>query len=337
MPIDPLSLSAIISGVVSLGSTAVNTIRSNRAANREHQNQLAQWHRENEYNTPLEQRKRFQEAGMNPSAVVGEVASGATAGALSSVPSDDYAKGGILPHASIVDTLKSLAEVENIATNTDSVTSDIALKSLEYILKQSGITGSDLENIKKKLEIERIKEENKWTPQNIEARLQNIIADTRYKNTMSDDTLATQSVRVDKLTAESDLIRAQKLLSEAQTDESRASAKQSLSSAYLNYIRAEYEQADSISLRQLNKANYEEKQQIVRELQATYMARVQEQLSKAKISASQAEIAEFEKQLKEAVEQLATGSPLDLKKNLEALAMLMANFIADVSAQDILK
>lgn len=334
---DPVVIGAIISGAVSLASTAANTIHSKKATEREHQKQLDQWNRQNEYNSPLEQRKRFQEAGMNPSAVVGEVASGATAGTLSSVPSDDYAKGGILPQTSIVDTLKSLAEVENIATNTDSVTSDIALKSLEYILKQSGIKGAELENMMKQLKYERMKEENKWTSQNIEARLNNIIADTRYKNIMSDDILTTQSARVDKLTAESDLIRAQKLLSEAQSDESRASAKQSLSSAYLNYIRAEYEQADSISLRQLNKANYEEKQQIVREMHATYMARVQEQLAKAKITASQAEIVEFEQQLKGAVEQLATGSPFELRKNHEALAMLMANFIADVSAQDILK
>lgn len=138
-------------GVVTSG---VNALFGHFAAERAHERQVDFWHMQNEYNSPLEQRKRLARAGFNPSAALGEVATGQRAGELSSVPQNEVMAQGAFDLSAIVDSLKSINEIENIAAGTDKLTAEVATEMLEQVLKKLGIDEKSIEIGKKKIEYE---------------------------------------------------------------------------------------------------------------------------------------------------------------------------------------
>ena len=79
------------SGSDAAAKSALQATRETNAANlklAQYQNDwnLAQWNRQNAYNTPLAQRKRFEEAGINPYFALGNISSGSAQGELTSAP-----------------------------------------------------------------------------------------------------------------------------------------------------------------------------------------------------------------------------------------------------------
>lgn len=79
------------SGSDAAAQAALQATRETNAANlklAQYQNDwnLAQWNRQNAYNTPLAQRKRYEEAGINPYFAMGNISSGSAQGELTSAP-----------------------------------------------------------------------------------------------------------------------------------------------------------------------------------------------------------------------------------------------------------
>lgn len=84
MAVDPLVGSAILGA----GSTVMQGAASIFNARRTNYRNVQNWHMQNEYNSPKNQMKRFQEAGLNPNLIYGQGNSG-NAGNVSSAPTPD--------------------------------------------------------------------------------------------------------------------------------------------------------------------------------------------------------------------------------------------------------
>lgn len=66
-------------------------------AEKAYQRQVEQWHREVQYNSPIEQLKRFQEAGLNPSVAFGGNLGSSTSASASSAPMASPHGSGVSP------------------------------------------------------------------------------------------------------------------------------------------------------------------------------------------------------------------------------------------------
>lgn len=137
----------LLGGLLNLGVSAFNGFVSSKQQEKEFSQQVAQWHRQNSYNHPVQQRLRFQQAGLNPAAAASEVSQSNVAGTLSSVPSSQQLSAGAVDVSSLVDSLKAISEIEKIATETDLVTSNIALSVYRQLAEKAGIRGKELENM----------------------------------------------------------------------------------------------------------------------------------------------------------------------------------------------
>ena len=118
--IAPAVLAAIISGGAAVASGVGSGVLSSVNADKQHQHQLdymdksidaniQHWNRENAYNTPEQQMKRFKDAGLNPNLMVGQTntASGMT-------PSGDVPEAQ-LPRNSVMDGINSMSAMADIA------------------------------------------------------------------------------------------------------------------------------------------------------------------------------------------------------------------------------
>ena len=86
------------SGSDAAARASLQATRETNAANlklAQYQNDwnLAQWNRQNAYNTPLAQRQRFEDAGINPYFALGNITSGSAQGELQSAPMANQQSG----------------------------------------------------------------------------------------------------------------------------------------------------------------------------------------------------------------------------------------------------
>lgn len=90
-----MPVAALIGGLASLGATAMSQAGADARATQSFQRQkelmalqnqyaVQNWSRENNYNTPEQQRQRLQDAGLNPDLMYGQSAAGAMGGSISS-------------------------------------------------------------------------------------------------------------------------------------------------------------------------------------------------------------------------------------------------------------
>lgn len=177
----------IASGLFGLGSSAIGASSSNKQIdkqlaaqkdenekNRAYNLQLAQmqnawnqeqWERENEYNSPVNQMKRFQEAGLNTDLMYGQGSSGnamqlsggMSAGAPSS-PQDFSALGQKKTIGNVIqDSLNrslQIAQIDAIKANTQKTLNESGLKKIELDTKEALrlMSGSDAEDLLSKLD-----------------------------------------------------------------------------------------------------------------------------------------------------------------------------------------
>lgn len=98
---------ALLGGLFGLWRDKQNSKYAEEAATKQYERQLEFWHKQNQYNTPAEQRKRLEAAGINPAAAMSGGVENQSQG-LSQVPGNEYAKSGVLR--------TNGAEISSIAT-----------------------------------------------------------------------------------------------------------------------------------------------------------------------------------------------------------------------------
>lgn len=139
MALDP------IGALISVGSTAANLFNDKK--NREHQEdvnnlnwerQLEMWNMTNEYNAPIAQRKRLEEAGFNPNLAIGSIQNTASNQNLPNATPVTRSRAGEIIQQGFQDFLQS----QNIQANTFKQTAD-AIKSEE----SAGLTKEQREQL----------------------------------------------------------------------------------------------------------------------------------------------------------------------------------------------
>ncbi len=100
---------------------------------------LADWDRQNQYNSPLQQMARFKEAGLNPNLIYGQMSN---APAVRSSSPQSYSPtapqygSGIAPAISqYYNTQLQTAQIDAVKTQAESSKQDVLLKSLDVLRK----------------------------------------------------------------------------------------------------------------------------------------------------------------------------------------------------------
>ena len=128
--IAPAVLGAIISGVAGLaaGGISAGVSASNNRKQRNEQRYLQQksidenilqWNRENNYNTPSAQMQRFKDAGLNPNLIYGQSNT-----ASSMTPASDVPEAK-MPHNSVAEGIQSMMQMHEIQNQDKLVDSQV--------------------------------------------------------------------------------------------------------------------------------------------------------------------------------------------------------------------
>lgn len=146
---DPVLIGGIAQGVgqaINAVSTGIQNKKNREWQERMYQRQfddnLRLWHLQNEYNSPFEQMKRFQEAGLNPALVYGQSASGASGNAqLGKGASYGNPSTGVPTYGSVlseaIPTLMAYYDVEKKKAEVDNLKVDNTIKIEDHLLRRS--------------------------------------------------------------------------------------------------------------------------------------------------------------------------------------------------------
>jgi len=148
MPVDPAVASAAIAQAGQFTNVGANTLgqvltnRKNRAFSREmyertKSDNIAFWNMQNEYNSPANQMKRFQEAGLNPHLIYGQgnsgnsspVASPDVQSAQARAPEIDLRTTPTID--AFFDTQIKLAQLDNLKAQNSVITEEALLKAAQ--------------------------------------------------------------------------------------------------------------------------------------------------------------------------------------------------------------
>lgn len=181
-------LPAAIAAVASTAGTLLSNRRAKKQQEKANLYNIEQWNRTNEYNSPQEQIKRYQEAGLNPNLIYGS--GQASAGNASPAPemekiSDSYFQNP-LP---ATEMLGAFTDYEVKKAQSDNLKSQTTRNEQLAILDGLKSATEMTKNARDKFELDRAKNLEQTTYDVAAAQLQKIRADTLY--TLNQDERAT--------------------------------------------------------------------------------------------------------------------------------------------------
>lgn len=164
--------------------------REERIAAQDWQKQMLDY--QNAYNTPLEQRKRMQDAGYNP--YLSQIAPNLSAGASSSPQASSAGAGSI---GAYKPDLSGISQAANMLYQNPLMRTQVDKMYSEKELNESKTIGQTIENLvaegSKDARIKAFHLAN----QEAEHRMDNLDSETNYKNAMTDNVIAdTQSKKI---------------------------------------------------------------------------------------------------------------------------------------------
>uniref|UniRef100_A0AAU8B5F4 DNA pilot protein n=1 Tax=Dulem virus 200 TaxID=3145677 RepID=A0AAU8B5F4_9VIRU len=171
----PLIAAAGISALASGVTAAINNSAANSAASKQYQRQLEFWKLQNEYNSPVEQRKRLEAAGLNPALMYSGGNFTNDAGSLSDAPGNEYAKSGVLPDSlptGIIDAAVKAATIKQIEAQTRKT--DAETDNIEQDTEMFPYRVELMKEQTNLFQAEAISERYKQTSMNISNKLQRL-------------------------------------------------------------------------------------------------------------------------------------------------------------------
>lgn len=132
---------AVAQAASQIGSSLIQGGQSKRAQGRANRWNIAQWNRQNEYNSPTAQMERLREAGLNPNLIYGESTSGATGHADRIAPAKAAETFGIgkPDFTQFSKITKTKAETNNLRSLNTVIVQD-------KMLKQQMTKGQEISN-----------------------------------------------------------------------------------------------------------------------------------------------------------------------------------------------
>ena len=214
---------AALNGAIDIGTSLFNHNLAEKSAESQYQRQLDFWNKQNAYNSPAAQRQRFQDAGLNPAAAAGQIASSGAAQGLSSVPGNEYAQSGALKLNGLASVLETLSRIENLGAQTGLATQQIASEALRQTLLGLGVDEKRVDLLIKDYEAESKRMD-----------LENLPEFFRHRNEMYD---LDESYRQIEIEHQDALVA----LADAQTEESKANARRLVAETGLAEIKKDTE------------------------------------------------------------------------------------------------
>lgn len=228
--------------VIGMAQSAWNHDLAEQSAQNQYERQLDFWNKQNEYNSPINQRKRMQDAGMSPVDAV----QSQPAGELSSAPGNEFAQQGTL---NFVEQLKSFSEMEKLGAESDLLAQELRIAFVKEAVEKGKLFGIELDNQQQKIILKYLDKKEQWSLEQLIAEVENTKQDTatssalegKYKSESSSidaklpfelDSLSAgiyeKRAHTAKLLEEADFIRGSKELNynliKAQTDREKAAA-----------------------------------------------------------------------------------------------------------------
>ena len=180
---------------INMGVSAFNNWLAERSAQKQYDRQIDFWEMQNEYNSPLNQRIRLQEAGLNPVAAAGDIGGHNTAGSLSTVPGNQYAQNGVFDPNVLGNNMLLLKQMESIGANTDLLERQVELSFIQEYIMNAEAYGLDLSNEEKKKLLGYIDKEKELSFAKVVAEIDNIKSSTANYNQAVEESKA----RVEKI------------------------------------------------------------------------------------------------------------------------------------------
>ena len=195
-----------------VGASILNNHLAERSAQKQYDRQIDFWNMQNEYNSPVNQRKRLMDAGLNPVAAAGDIGGNNTAGNLSTVPGNQKAQTGVLDPNALGNNMLLFEQMESIGANTDLLKRQVELSFIQEYIMNAERYGLELSNEEKQKLLGYIDKEKELSFEKILAEIDNIKSSTELNesstelneaNTATVNALRDHLVEVQKATADS--------------------------------------------------------------------------------------------------------------------------------------
>lgn len=184
MPLDPVTLSGLITAGSSIISSLVNRGANKSLANNAYRQNMQMWHEQNAYNSPVAQVARLRAAGLNPALAYG--GNGAVVGNSEAAPSLDY--DGVYNQP-----LMSPDAIMNGIQAAGDVT-QMALSRSQKDLNDARTITELREGVLKGIDIKYADDSAKAMLANVIARTDNVVMDTQRLDKTIDNLIATKNL-----------------------------------------------------------------------------------------------------------------------------------------------
>lgn len=171
--------SSAIGGLIGLGTSAIQHKYNKELAEQQFAQNLTMWNKQNAYNTPTEQRKRLEDAGLNPALMYG--GGQVSAGNASQMP--QYQQMGVDIGQNMLSSMQMLqmaANIRNTEADTDKKNAEAGISEVELKYREqrlnAEIEGILVGNAKGRQEIKNMVQELenlRLVPAEVQARIDN--------------------------------------------------------------------------------------------------------------------------------------------------------------------
>lgn len=176
---DPASL--IVAGG-SIASSSLSALTARTQQRRANEFNYDMWRRTNAYNSPAEQMKRLQQAGLNPNLIYGNGASGASGQASPAPEFAQLAESGYKP-VDIPTTLSSMQEFTNWdikKAQEDKLQTEADLLRQKILTETYNQSSKILENTKSRIQLRYADQMAQTSLEGMQANNQKTLADIKY-------------------------------------------------------------------------------------------------------------------------------------------------------------
>lgn len=241
-----------LGGFLGIGQSIFNMGLSEMQSQAEFGRQLQFWDMQNRYNSPIAQRNRLNQAGLNPS----EGVESHPAGELSSVPKNEVMANGALD---FVNQLEVFSHMEKMGAESDLLAQQFKLSVVEEAIKRGNLFGINLDNRQKSILLKYLDSKEQFTLSKLISEISNLDSETNLniENTKSvkekrpyevgnllsniEESKSRTQKNVDESKWLIDTLELEKNLKDAQTKEAKARAAQAYAEARVANIKADLE------------------------------------------------------------------------------------------------
>lgn len=335
---------ALISGAIGMAQNAYNNQLSERAVEKQYQRQLSFWHNQNRYNSPLNQRLRFQQAGMNPI----ENVQSQPAGELSSVPENKSMQRGI----DFVNIFSQLSQAEKMGAETDLLSQQLVIAYIEEALKEGMLFGQKIDNETKRILLKYTDAKQRLELDKLDSEIAFNFARTRESDASAESITQKLPYEKDSLKASAEHHRSVTALNNelaeterqmrdvrnelamAQTDDLRSQILTRAQQISINFAQLEVNRHLMKSQVKLNSANTDVARRELYESARTFDTRKLAMIISNSMGMAEAEATAYATEVKKAWDDVISGlsswSPEEIGKALDALPTAFGGFLGGI-------